>query len=105
MGVIFSLQGLNRGGDDMFEKMIEDLKSNILESVERYLKNHEKIPPKKLNLISKTELKEELNIGDKTLSSWEHAGLRQYIPPIEDTRKAYYKISEVLKFLGVEECE
>ena len=45
----------------MFEKMIEDLKSNILESVERYLKNHEKIPPKKLNLISKTELKEELN--------------------------------------------
>ena len=29
----------------------------------------------------------------------------QYIPPIEDTRKAYYKISEVLKFLGVEECE
>ena len=49
MGVIFSLQGLNRGGDDMFEKMIEDLKSNILESVERYLKNHEKIPPKKLN--------------------------------------------------------
>lgn len=87
----------------MFEKMIEDLKLNILESVERYLKNHEKIPQKKLNLISKTELKEELNIGDKTLNGWEHAGLRQYIPPIEDTRKAYYKISEVLKFLGVEE--
>ena len=46
MGDIFSLQGLNRGGANMFEKMIEDLKSNILESVERYLKNHEKIPPK-----------------------------------------------------------
>lgn len=89
----------------MFEKMIEELKTKILEAVERYLKSHEGIPPKKLNLISKTELKDELNIGDKTLTSWEHAGLRQYIPPIEDTRKAYYKISEVLKFLGVEECE
>ena len=89
----------------MFEKMIEDLKSKILEAVERYLRSHEKAPQKRLDLISKTELKEELNIGDKTLSSWEHAGLRQYIPPIEDTRKAYYKISEVLKFLGVEECE
>ena len=38
MGDIFSLQGLNHGGTKMFEKMIEDLKSKILEAVERYLK-------------------------------------------------------------------
>ena len=49
------------------------------------------------------ELKEELGIGDKTLTKWEGAGLPQYIPPIEDTRKAYYKISDVLKFLGVDD--
>ena len=30
------------GGNKMFEKMIEDLKSKILEAVERYLKSHEK---------------------------------------------------------------
>ena len=99
MGDIFSLQGLNHGGTKMFEKMIEDLKSKILEAVERYLKNHEKVPQKRLDLISKVELKEELGIGDKTLTKWEGAGL----PPIEDTRKAYYKISDVLKFLGVDD--
>ena len=85
------------------EKMIEDLKSKILEAVERYLKSHEKVPQKRLDLISKVELKEELGIGDKTLIKWEGAGLPQYIPPIEDTRKAYYKISDVLKFLGVDD--
>ena len=63
MGDIFSLQGLNHGGTKMFEKMIEDLKSKILEAVERYLKNHEKVPQKRLDLISKVELKEELGMG------------------------------------------
>ena len=103
MGDIFSLQDLIHGGTKMFEKMIEDLKSKILEAVERYLKSREKAPQKRLDLISKVELKEELGIGDKTLTKWECAGLPQYIPPIEDTRKAYYKISDVLKFLGVDD--
>ena len=48
MGDIFSLQGLSHGGTMMFEKMIEDLKSKILEAVERYLKSHEKAPQKKI---------------------------------------------------------
>jgi len=33
---------------------------------------------------------------------WEEAGLRRYQPPLEDTRKIYYRVSDVLKFLGVE---
>ena len=49
MGDIFSLQGLIHGGTKMFEKMIEDLKSKILEAVERYLKSHEKAPQKRLD--------------------------------------------------------
>ena len=53
MGDIFSLQRLSHGGTKMFEKMIEDLKSKILEAVERYLKSHEKVPQKRLDLISK----------------------------------------------------
>lgn len=105
MGDIFSLQGRDRGGASMFEKMIEDLKSKILEAVERYLKSHEKVPQKRLDLISKVELKEELGIGDKTLTKWECAGLPQYIPPIEDTRKVYYKVTDILKFLGVDDGE
>ena len=64
-GRYIQLQGLIHGGTKMFEKMIEDLKSKILEAVERYLKSHEKAPQKRLDLISKVELKEELGIGDK----------------------------------------
>ena len=103
MGDIFSLQVLSHGGIKMFEKMIEDLKSKILEAVERYLKSHEKVPQKRLDLISKVELKEELGIGDKTLTKWECAGLRRYQPPLEDTRKVYYKVTDILKFLGVDD--
>lgn len=103
MGDIFSLQRLSHGGTNMFEKMIEDLKSKILEAVERYLKSHEKVPQKRLDLISKVELKEELGIGDKTLIKWEGAGLRRYQPPLEDTRKVYYKVTDILKFLGVDD--
>ena len=48
MGDIFSLQQLRHGGTKMFEKIIENLKSKILEAVERYLKSHEKVPQKRL---------------------------------------------------------
>ena len=37
------------------------------------------------------ELKEELGIGDKTLTKWEGAGLPQYIPPIEILEKRIIK--------------
>jgi phage protein len=46
---------------------------------------------------------EELDIKYKTLQKWEGAGLRRYQPPLEDTRKAYYKVADIWKFLGVEE--
>ena len=105
MGDIFSLQRLSHGGTKMFEKMIEDLKSKILEAVERYLKSHEKVPQKRLDLISKVEAMDELDIKYKTLQKWEVAGLRRYQPPLEDTRKVYYKVTDILKFLGVDDGE
>ena len=102
MGGISSLQGLSRGGDDMFERMIEEIQIKILEPLERYLKSHEKIPPRIIGLISAKRVQEELDIKYLTLQKWEKAGLRRYQPPLEDTRKIYYKISDIWKFLGVE---
>ena len=66
--------------------MIEDLKSKILEAVERYLKSHEKAPQKRLDLISKVELKEELGIGDKTLKG---NGCRDY--------RSIYRLLKILE--------
>lgn len=60
MGVISSLQGRDRGGASMFEKMIEELKTKILEAIERYLKSREKVPQKFTGLISAQEAMEEL---------------------------------------------
>ncbi|HEM4500925.1 TPA: XRE family transcriptional regulator, partial [Streptococcus suis] len=48
------------------------------------------------------QVKDELGIKDKTLKRWEDNGLRRYQPPLEDTRKIFYRVSDILVFLGVE---
>ena len=79
-----------------------DLTHGILEVVERYLEVRDRIKPRLTGLISAQEAMDELDIKYKTLQRWESAGLRRYQPPLEDTRKIYYRVSDLLKFLGVE---
>ncbi|HEL2670648.1 TPA: XRE family transcriptional regulator [Streptococcus suis] len=79
-----------------------DLKTGILELIGNYLEAREKVKPRTLGLITARQLKDELGIKDKTLKRWEDNGLRRYQPPLEDTRKIFYRVSDVLKFLGVE---
>ena len=62
----------------------------------------DRIKPRVTGLISAQEAMDELDIKYKTLQKWEEAGLRRYQPPLEDTRKIYYRVSDLLKFLGVE---
>ncbi|WP_049510228.1 MULTISPECIES: hypothetical protein [Streptococcus] len=89
----------------MFEKMIEELKTKILEAIERYLKSREKVPPRMLKLMNRSEVKQELKISDNTLSKFERLGLRRYQPPDEDSRIVFYLVDDIHKFMGVEECE
>ncbi|HFI0151121.1 TPA: XRE family transcriptional regulator [Streptococcus suis] len=79
-----------------------DLKTGILELIENYLDAREKVKPRVLGLITAEQLKDELGIKNKTLKRWEDSGLRRYQPPIEDTRKIFYRVSDILIFLGVE---
>ena len=79
-----------------------DLTHGILEVVEKYLEVRDRIKPRVTGLISAQEAMDELDIKYKTLQKWEEAGLRRYQPPLEDTRKIYYRISDLMKFLGVE---
>ncbi|MGU8027270.1 XRE family transcriptional regulator, partial [Streptococcus suis] len=65
-------------------------------------KAREQTPPRLLGLITAQQVKDELGIKDKTLKRWEDNGLRRYQPPIEDTRKIFYRVSDILIFLGVE---
>ena len=53
--------------------------------------------------MSAVEVRKELGIKANTLKRWEMAGLRRYQPPLEDTRKVFYKIKDILIFLGVDD--
>ncbi|WP_421444669.1 XRE family transcriptional regulator [Streptococcus suis] len=79
-----------------------DLKTGILELIENYLEAREKVKPRILGLMTAEQLKNELDIEYKTLQRWEKNGLRRYQPPLEDTRKIFYRVSDILVFLGVE---
>ena len=52
-------------------------------------------------LIQQKELIKELGISLVTLHEWERLGLTRYCPPIEGTRKVFYKKSDVMKFLSI----
>ena len=79
-----------------------DLAHGILDLIEKYHEVREIPKPRLTGLMSAQEAMDELDIKYKTLQKWESAGLRRYQPPLEDTRKVYYKITDLLKFLGVE---
>ena len=78
------------------------LKLELLETVDKYLKARNKALPHITGLMTAQQVMTELDIKYKTLQRWEKAGLRRYQPPLEDTRKIYYRVSDLLKFLGVE---
>jgi len=79
-----------------------DLKTGMLKIVEDFLKDYQQPKPKILGLITQDELLTDLSVSFNTLQRWEQAGLKRYMPPIEGTRTVFYKIDDVLIFLGVE---
>ncbi|HEM3703606.1 TPA: XRE family transcriptional regulator [Streptococcus suis] len=81
----------------------QDLTHGLLDIVRKYLEGREKVKPRILGLMTAEQLKDELDIEYKTLQRWEKNGLRRYQPPIEDTRKIFYRVSDILIFLGVED--
>lgn len=84
------------------EEVGRELVTEILGSVEEYINAREKIPHRLTGLMTKREIFEELDINGNTLKRWESLGLKRYMPPVENTKKAYYRVSDVLKFLGAE---
>lgn len=78
------------------------LKTDLLETVGKYLAEREKIPQSVTGLMTAQQVKDELGIKTKTLKRWEGAGLKRYQAPLEDTRKVFYKVNDILVFLGVE---
>lgn len=80
----------------------QELSQGVLTLIETFLKSQDKVSHNSLGLMTAKQLKDELDIKDKTLKRFEAKGLKRYQPPLEDTRKAYYKVSDVLIFLGAD---
>ncbi|BET05263.1 hypothetical protein MASAN616_11260 [Streptococcus sp. SN-1] len=78
------------------------LKRGILKLVENFLKDYLKPKQRITGLMTPKQLKEELEIDYNTLKRWERAGLKRFTPPIEDTRKVFYRIDDILIFLGAD---
>ena len=54
------------------------------------------------DLISRSELLKKLDISSTTLSSWESQGLKMYQSPFENSKKIYYRKSDVYNFLTLD---
>lgn len=93
----------DEGKQVVMEQFAPTVINSAIELVKKTSEFSKRFEPTSLGLISKTKLKKELELTDKTLDKWESAGLRRYQPPLEDTRKVYYLIRDILIFLGAGE--
>ena len=73
----------------------EEYQKELAQGVISVLDKHQ------LGLITAQQAMDELGLKYNTLRRWEEAGLKRYQPPVEDTRKVYYRVSDILAFLGV----
>lgn len=94
MKVVLSMTWLSKEAEN-------EIKREVAITVTTFLDNYTKPEPRLLGLITQTDLKKELGIDYNTLRKWEDNGLPRYQAPLEDTRKVFYKVSDILQFLGV----
>ena len=54
------------------------------------------------DIISRPEVLEKLGISGNTLNNWEKHGLKQLQSPFENSKKIYYRKSDIYNFLAVD---
>lgn len=77
----------------------------LLEKVDKHLEQRLKIELKNndgWDLIARPELIKKLGISGTTLNNWEKYGLKPYQSPFENSKKIYYRKSDVYNFLSVD---
>ena len=83
------------------EEYQKELAQGVISVLNKALEGYSKLDKHQLGLITAQQAMDELGVGYNTLKRWEEAGLKRYQPPVEDTRKVYYRVSDILAFLGV----
>ena len=80
----------------------KELAQGAVSVLDKVLEGYSKLDKHQLGRITAQQVMAELEVSYNTLKRWEEAGLKRYQPPVEDSRKVYYRISDILAFLGVE---
>ena len=80
----------------------KELARGAVSVLDKVLEGYSKRDKRQLGIITAQQVMGELEVSYNTLKRWEEAGLKRYQPPVEDSRKVYYRISDILAFLGVE---
>ena len=80
----------------------KELAQGAVSVLDKVLEGYSKLDKHQLGIITAQQVMTELEVSYNTLKRWEEAGLKRYQPPVEDSRKVYYRISDILAFLGVE---
>lgn len=80
----------------------KELAQGAVSVLDKVLEGYSKLDKHQLGIITAQQVMGELEVSYNTLKRWEEAGLKRYQPPVEDSRKVYYRISDILAFLGVE---
>ncbi|MFS1663023.1 XRE family transcriptional regulator [Streptococcus sp. zg-JUN1979] len=75
----------------------------LLAMIDNYIKARDRPHQRVLGLMTAEQVKHELDVSHSTLLRWEELGLKRYSPPLEDSRKVFYKVSDILIFLGVDD--
>ena len=106
MGVIFSLQVrfIIRKWCNM-QLLSREAELELLEKVGDHLEKRmelEKQRDDNWDLISRPDLLDKLGISGTTLNNWEKHGLRPYQSPFENSKKIYYRKSDIYNFLAVD---
>lgn len=84
------------------EEASREIKQEVATTVSSFMENYTKPKPRLLGLISLPDVEKELDVKYNTIKRWEENGLKRYCPPLEDSRKIYYKISDLLIFMGAD---
>lgn len=80
----------------------KELAQGAVSVLDKVLEGYSKLDKHQLGIITAQQVMAELEVSYNTLKRWEEAGLKRYQPPVEDSRKVYYRISDILAFLGAE---
>ncbi|MFM0875661.1 DNA-binding protein [Streptococcus suis] len=78
---------------------------DMIETVNRHLAKLVELEKQRLerfDLIPADEVAEKLNVSGTTLRNWENVGLQRYQSPFENSKKVFYRASDLYKFLAVE---